>query len=880
MPLAAGTRLGPYEIVAVIGAGGMGEVYRARDTRLERTVAVKVLRAHLSSNPEFKLRFDREARAISSLSHPNICALFDVGHQDGIDFLVMEFLEGQTLADRLRRGPIPASELLRIGTNIADGLTKAHRSGVIHRDLKPANVMLTATGAKLLDFGLAKAAAAGASASAELPAFTAANTQSEPSSSPITQQGTVVGTYQYMAPEQIEGREADTRSDIFAFGSVLYEMASGRRAFEGKSQLSVASAILERDPESLHSIQPLTPPALEHVVQTCLAKDPEDRYQTAHDIAVELKWIGQAGVVSTTSSRPNRRERWAWMFAIASIIVLIALLFWTSLRPEKSGDVLQLSLARPDGAPFSRFGGLALSPDGKFAVFTGEGESNQVSLWLRRMDGTRIDPIPLTQGGGQPFWSPDSRSIGFFADGKLKRIDLGGGPPQVLCDAPAIGGTWSRDGVILFGSDGPIQRVSSAGGAPTAATKLDPEEEGHRWPWFLPDGKHFLFLGDANRTEDHTLKVGSLEGGVKTLFHHAITNAIYVAPGYLLYIRDGALVAHAFDMKSLSLVGGGKVIGPDIAPSHQDHRFEFSASETGLLAYRSTPPEVEVTWVDHAGKRLGSAGEQGRLGQMVVSPDGKQLIVMRLDLSGRVSNYWIRDLARGVSSRITFHPGDDHGAVWSPDNTQFVYASSRQGGDGLYQAPIANPTREELLYKQPSGQMFPTSWSADGQAILFNYFGGNADVWIFRFTDRKAEPLLQSKFSEYDAVFSPDQHWIAYASDESGALQIYVQSFPSGSKRIQISADHGDSPRWSSDGRELYYLGPGNKVISMPVQSKGGDLIVGNQKDLFPVGIYDFVPHPDGRRFLMQQPRSDPFLAPITITLGWQQALENRSGSR
>jgi Tol biopolymer transport system component len=565
----------------------------------------------------------------------------------------------------------------------------------------------------------------------------------------------------------------------------------------------------------------------------------------------------------------------AWTLAALSVLALIALLVWQPIGRGNASEMLQLSLARPDGAPFSRFGGLALSPDGKYAVFTGQGANGQRSLWLRRLDGSTIDPVPLTQGAFEPFWSPDSRSIGFFADGKLKRIDVGGGPPQVLCDASPFGGTWSRDGVILFGGDGPIRRVSAGGGQPTAITKLDPEEEGHRWPAFLPDGKHFLFLADANRTDAHELKVGSLDGGVKTLFSRAITNAIYVTPGFLMYIRDGALVAHAFDAKQLALIGEAKIISSDIVENTPNHHFEFSASDTGLLAYRSAARDLEVTWVDRTGKRLGGAVEQGHVGELALSPDGRRLILQRLDLSGRISDYWLRDLASGMSSRITFHQGDDHGTVWSPDGTEFVFATTRRG-EALYRAPIANPTHEELLYTAPVGQMLPTSWSPDGRAVLFNHFEGDEDIWIFRFDDRKAEPLIQSPFAEGDAVFSPDGHWIAYSSDESGSSQIYIQSFPIGSKRIQVSANHGENPRWSRNGRELFYVGAGNEIISVPMDNSPADLTVGEPRQLFALGIYVYVPHPDGQRFLITQPRTDPFIAPITIVSGWQRGIGDR----
>ncbi|HUP49736.1 MAG TPA: protein kinase, partial [Thermoanaerobaculia bacterium] len=585
MPVTPGVRLGPYEIVAPIGAGGMGEVYRARDTRLDRTVAVKVLSAEFANDAQVRLRFEREAKTISSLSHPHICTLHDVGAHEGRDFLVMEYLEGESLADRLSRGPLPLEQALTVAVQIADALDKAHRRGIVHRDLKPGNIFLTRTGAKLLDFGLAKnwAAALGPQASVL-----------ETQQKPITEQGTIVGTFHYMAPEQLEGKEADARSDIFAFGAVLYEMLTGRRAFGGKSKVSIIAAILEHDPPPITTLQPMSPPPLERLIRTCLAKDPDDRWQTAHDVGLELRWIAESGAV-TLPVASRRRERWlaAGLGLAAALAAVLGALWYRAANQPL--EIVASSLVAPEDADFAfDLSGMALSPDGRKIAFPARNAAGSVQIWVRRLSDAAAQPLAGTDGAHAPFWSPDGRTLGFFASGKLKRIDASGGPPQSLADAQnGRGGAWGTDDVIVFtpSTGGALYRIAASGGTPVAITELDQKtgESTHRWPFLFPDGEHVLFLaGGQLSTERQGSKIDavSLKTGKRTHLVDSSAGAIYAWPGYLLFRREQTLVAQRFDVRTLKPSGEAFPIAEGI-PANNTNAAIFSASQQGHLAYQS-----------------------------------------------------------------------------------------------------------------------------------------------------------------------------------------------------------------------------------------------------------------------------------------------------
>jgi serine/threonine protein kinase len=881
MSVSPGVRLGPYEILAQVGAGGMGEVYRAKDTRLDRTVAIKILPAHLSSNPDFKQRFEREARTISSLSHPYICALYDIGHQDGIDYLVMEFLEGETVAQRLSRAPLPIEQVLRFGMQIADALDKAHRQGIIHRDLKPGNIMITKSGVKLLDFGLAKLQAPVG------PQFLSGISVLPTEQRDLTAEGTIIGTIQYMSPEQLEGREADARTDIFALGLVLYEMATGRKAFTGKSQASLISAILKDEPASISTIQPMAPPAFDRVVKTCLAKDPEDRWQTAHDVMLELKWIAEGGsqpIISAPAvTRRRIREYLAWTLATIFLIASIVLAILHLRQPVEHKQLMRLSLLPPEKTIllFSK-----ISPDGLKIALVGVDPSGKQSLWVRSIDSLTAQALPETEGAQFPFWSPDSRKVGFFADGKLKKIEVSGGRPQVLYDAPvASGGTWSQDGVILFAGyqDGPkasIYRISSSGGAASPVTRVDwPREEAHRWPCFLPDGKHFLFLGDAYRTENHHLRIGSLNSSdAPTLLTPLISNIEY-AGGNVMFVRRGVLVAQRFDPNKLLFSGEPFPVTEEVAQTLGNHKFDFSGSENGILAYRRSNPNSDITWFDRTGKRLGSIGEPGRFVHVDLSPDGKHAVAERLDPDGRNGDIWMYDFARNITTRLTFDPNSDLSPIWSRDGTRIVFASNRDVAGSymdLYQKNLTSGGREQPLLKSEAAKL-PTSWSPDGKFIVLTCYYPNpsGDIFLLQLSDHKMIPLVQTQFNEFSGQISPDGRWLAYVSDESGKPEIYAQAFPSPGGNIQISANGGAQPRWRQDGKELFYIGGDGKVWAVGIKS-GRTLEPSLPKPLFETHLrdfgdrYDYAVSADGQRFLVNTIVESQEAPAVHLIFNWQ----------
>ncbi|HXE92069.1 MAG TPA: protein kinase [Terriglobales bacterium] len=823
MALPSGTKLGPYEIVEPIGAGGMGEVYRARDTRLERTVAIKVLPSHLSSDPERKQRFEREARAISSLQHPHICTLHDVGSQDGIDFLVMEHLEGETLAERLKKGALATEQVLKIGMEVADALDKAHRKGVVHRDLKPGNIMLTKSGAKLLDFGLAKGTAAVGSGT--LATAITAPTPVSPASpaTPLTQHGTVVGTFQYMSPEQVEGKEADARTDIFALGAVLYEMATGKRAFEGKSQLSVASAILEKDPEPITRVQPLAPAALEHVVRTCLAKDPEERWQSAADVKRELRWIAEGGSTAAAAAMaaPQRkaRERLGW--GVAAAMALVAVALSAGYRWGGSAPAPEVAKRFAVTLPASTvlFTGLtnaiAVSPDGRYFVYRAAQSTGGWQLFLHSVSELEAKPIPGSEDALNPFFSPDGKWVAFFAGGKLKKAALSGGAPLIISDAPeGRGASWGPDDTIVFGLPGNngLRRVSAKGGKAEELTRLDASqrEVSHRWPEFLPGGKEVVFAiqGLSANWEDARIAVLSLETGRWRTLLEGGSNPHYSPTGHLVYARAGMLMAVPFDVKRLEVTGSPVPVLEEVFMNRTAGNAEAAFSPEGTLLYvagRGTEEPRELVWVDRKGTTQATGLASAAFEQPMLSPDGKKVAVHMLPPSDDI---WVYDLERGTLTRLTFQAGEDESPAWSADGKHVTYSSTISDAPRAILWKNADGSGTEETLASTGLHIHLGTVSRDGKWLAYTNYESETrgDLWLLPLDgERKPQPFLQTPFNERDPKISPDGQWIAYTSDETGRDEVYVQALGGAGGKYQVSSAGGFGGLWARNGRELFY---------------------------------------------------------------------------
>jgi eukaryotic-like serine/threonine-protein kinase len=867
----------------------MGEVYRARDTRLDRTVAIKILPAHLSDNPEAKQRFDREARAISSLNHPNICTLYDVGHQDGMDYLVMEFLEGETLAARLAKGPLTPEQVLKYGIEICEGLEKAHKTGVIHRDLKPGNIMLTKAGAKLMDFGLAKAATAGAS-----PASSMTMTISGPSAErlsadqPLTARGTLVGTFQYMSTEQIEGKEADARSDIFALGAVLYEMATGKRAFTGKTQASVIAAILATEPVPISVVRPMSPPALDRVVKVCLAKDPDERFQNVHDLKLQLMWIAeggsQAGVPAPVAVRRKNRER--GLIAAAVLCGLmgaggIAGTVIFSKKAESFRKVVRAQIGAPEHYSFTSLNAsnrVAISPDGNTIAFIAEGEGKQF-LWVRPLQSSAALPLAGTEGAYYPFWSPDSKFIGFFAGGKLKKVEASGGVVQTLCDSPfGRGGSWNRDGVILFtpGIHDVIYRVPDGGGQPVPVTKVKKPGPyaGSRWPYFLPDGKHFLYVGTEEADFRGKIYAASLDSPEAKLIVDDNSAAVY-ANGYIFFAKDGNLVAQPFDPDRLAVSGNPVPVAPKVEYYEARSQGNFSVSDNGVLVYRSAHSSpIRLAWLDRSGKQVATLGEPGNYGLPRLSPDGRTLVIPREDPADAGKNdLWLLEVQRGIFSRLTFHPAVTYSAAWSPDGSRLAIA--------------ALGTKVQIIPANGSGTPLTASneqvatirdWSPDGHTILVQQQNSSTgmDVMSLPASDKPQPitPVLNSQFDEILPRLSSDGRWLAYISNESGRGEVYVVPFPGPGGRWQIS-NNGVTMgvpgiAWSRDGKQLYFRDAAGGLMAVDVQPQRGEFHAGVPRQIFmvPGGVRPLDTAPDGRILVALQAEQE-ISSPITLVLNW-----------
>ena len=888
MTLAPNNKLGPYEIQSPLGTGGMGEVYRARDTRLDRTVAVKILPAHLSADPARKLRFEREAKTISALTHPNICSLFDVGSQDGIDFLVMECIEGESLVQRLARGALSIEQVLKIGTEIADALDKAHRSGVVHRDIKPGNIMLTKTGAKLLDFGLAKPAVSPASS---VTLTVAAG------SSPVTEQGTLVGTFQYMSPEQVEGKDLDGRSDIFSLGSVLYEMITGQRAFAGKSQLSVASAILEKEPAAISSIKPVTPPSVDRCVKRCLAKDPDQRWQSAGDLADELRWIASSfdsGISQVDAARrhANLRDRIAW--AVTASVLLASLAIWL-LRPksEFSTQPTYSSIVPPAGTSFQIEGDLgtppALAPDGSAIVF-GAGDE----VWYRSLRRGTERVLPGAHGGMYPFWSPDSSGIGFFADGKLKTLDISSGVARILCDAPTPrGGTWGANGIILIapGTQDGIYQIPAGGGSPTPVTHLDPNlHTTHRWPFFLPDGQHFLYLATNHfhpQAEQNGVYLTSLDGKINRLLVSSPAGAAYVK-GNLLYVNQSTLYAQPIDLKKRALTGIPVQLVDGIVVDQGVWHATFTASQNNELSYQtgSASAQSRLEWVDRQGKHLSYASDKGDFFGARLSRDGRRLLVARGDPSADI---WVLDASGSNKTRLTFDSGVVTEAVWSPDDSRFAFTRSLPNNRFDLIAKASSGSGPTALLGELGYNDAPTDWSPDGRYLLTERFlHGDSEIWLQPLTPNEGpRPLLDSlpaKGLQSSGQFSPDGKFVAFTLATSGGQQIFIVPFPSGNGIWQASVDNGHWPRWRRDGKELYFVTTRNVITAVEIREKADSLEVGQPVPLFPfrpslrtyrIGMINYDVSPDGQRFLLNA-AADENTRPLTLVVNWTAELEKK----
>jgi len=866
MSLSVGQRLGPYEILAPIGEGGMGEVWKARDTRLDRIVAVKV------SQDNFSERFEREARAIAALNHPHICTLHDVGP----NYLVMELVEGDNL-----KGPLPIEKAIEYAGQILEALDHAHRKGITHRDLKPANILVTKQGIKLLDFGLAKLKPA--------PLKETDATLTQALSKPLTRDGQILGTLQYMSPEQLHGKDADARSDLFSFGCVLYEMVTGKRAFDGQSAASVIAAILERPAPSVADV---APQALDRVLKRCLEKDPDKRFQNALDLKSALQSAMLAAGETTSSTaipaRSHSRLGYAGWIAAALLAVAAGTLLWMRYAgPKPVAEQVQFQIPAPENSTIDSF---ALSPDGRILAFVAGDR-----LWIRPLDSIEAHPLPGTEGAERPFWSPDSQFVAFDAQSKLKKIAASGGPAQILCDVKAAyGGTWNRDGVIVLplSFNSGLFRVPASGGTPMPLA-LDSfgRTTSQIVPEFLPDGRHVLYWTGSGTP---ALYVGSLDGapGKRLILDPGKANYVPAADaggpdGYLVFRRGDTLMAQGFDPNRLNLVGAASPIAEKIAGTSIWPAFHASANGTLVYSQSSGSGAVQLVWRDRAGKQLGLFGPPGTYETFRLSPDEKRVVFAN---GKSTPDVWVLDSVRGVITRLTFDPAIDDPAMWSPDGLRIVWASNRSGAFDLYIKPANGAGADRLLTKMGTSNGWPEDWSQDGRFLINQLPGAKTgqDLWIAPQSSNnetaaeKPFPYLQSEFDEQHGRFSPDGHWVVYVSNESGRDEIYVQSFPVSGAKFQISAGGGREPQWPKDGKEIFYIAEDRTLMAVPVKLGGPDSFqVGQAKPLFRLSMVSnfIVPRSyavsnDGQRFLTPEIPGGASAPPLTVVLNWQAGLK------
>jgi len=878
MPLSTGDHLGPYEILAPIGAGGMGEVYQARDTKLDREVAIKVLPSALARDPERLARFEREAKVLASLNHPNIAQIYGIEESDSGRALVMELVPGQTL-----QVPLPLPEALSIAGQIAEALEAAHDKGIVHRDLKPANIMITPAGVvKVLDFGLAATTPSSA-------------TSGNPNNSPTltmgaTQAGMILGTASYMAPEQAAGQFVDKRADIWSFGVVLYEMLTGQRLFTGDSVAHILADVL-RAPIDFDKLPAATPRAIRDLLKRCLDRDVKTRLRDIGEARIAIHNVGKEPEVATPAPAPPRYRSWLpWCIAAFLLLALMPaniLHFREQPLQERS---LRFQIPLPEKMSDAN---QRISPDGHYLVFAQTGPN--APLWVRPLNSLAPQPLAGTEGATYPFWSPDSKSIGFFANGKLKRIEATGGPVLTLADAPAgRGGTWTipdatagnASGVILFAPNrrSPVLRIPAGGGTVSTVTKIRDSEVGHRLPWFLPDGRHFLYSAThEDNADSNTIRVADLSSPEDTVIGEADSEAIYTQ-GFLLFLRQETLMAQPFDAQRRVATGDAAPLEQQIQRRSTTAYANFSASTNGLLAFRtgSAGGNSQLTWMDRTGKPLGVLGEPGNIVSFEFSPDRKSVAAALLP-SGTLNNgdIWIYDAGRGLRTRFTFDPAVDSDPVWSPDGRSIIFASRRKQHADLYRKSSDGAGAEELLYSD-NLEKSPSSWSADGKFLLYLKANGT-DVWVLPLTpDRPGAPLkpfpfLQSPSNEFNAQFSPDGKWVAYNSDESQRYEVFVARFPGAGGKHQISVAGGLNPRWRRDGKEIFYVGLDGRVMSAAVTIQGDALEVGEVRPLFGSVTAGFTYHydvsADGQRFLILPP-PPVSTEGVTVVQNWTAALK------
>jgi eukaryotic-like serine/threonine-protein kinase len=883
--------LGPYEILDAIGAGGMGEVYRARDSRLDRDVALKVLPEAFARDPDRMLRFEREAKVLASLNHPNIASLYGLEDSNGARALVMELVEGPTLAERIKQGSLPIEEALLVARQIADGLEYAHERGIIHRDLKPSNVKRRPDGqVKILDFGLAKALEGEASGEA---------LQNSPTlSAGATRTGVLLGTAAYMSPEQVRCRRVDRRADIWAFGCVLYEMLTGLGAFTGETISDTLASVIRAEPE-WSFLPACVPPRIRELLRLCLQKDSKQRLQAIGDarITVEAVLAGALDVASFTSpahAHLTPRERITWITVVA-LLTLASMWFgvgYFSRAPKPTQPIIS-QIGPPENVKFILTGLSAgppvLSPDGNLLAFAARSTDGKQLLWVRSLGGAMEVPLAGTEGATFPFWSPNSRSLAFFANGKLSTIDAAGGPLQTVCDAVSgRGGSWGSEGTILFaGLSGPIFRVPAAGGAPRPVTKLDKTSSqfSHRWPQFLPDGRRFLFLGQATTSGNSTIYIGSLDGGEPKELLRNESNAIYAPPGYLLFVRQGTLLAQRFDSNKLQLTGDSAPLAGHEAVDSSLRRGDFSVSEGGILIYASGAlSEGRLLWFDRNGKQLGETGTIDVYGFPRISPDGRKLAVSKVSGPGS-SSIWILDLDRGTSSRLTFSDGRNDLPVWSPDGKSIAFVSTQGGNRHIYQQAVNGTGAATPLVMSDADEILP-SWSSDGRYLIFQSHSnqGNSqwEIWAEPlFGDHKAFPVAQKPQSlQGTPALSPDGKWLANDSDESGRVEVYVTPFLHGGGKWQVSTGGGSCPRWRADGRELFYMSLENKIMSVKISEQTSSVVIRKVQPVFQANPVPFAPEcmydvtADGKKIVVVTLAVEQGSQPLTLVVNWPSLLK------